>query len=136
MKIAYIDANVIVRLITDDPPDMAQQAAALFDRVDRGELQLVADSIVIAETVWVLSSFYGFTPGQIGPVLREFLVGDEIESDEKTELLQALTLYEEKNVDFADALLCVKMMKQGVSEVYSFDEHFDRLESIRRLKPG
>ena len=136
MKTAYVDANVIVRLITDDPPDMAKQAAALFARVDCGEVRLVVDSIVVAETVWVLSSFYGFSPEQIGPVLREFLVGDGIESEEKTELLRALILYEEKNVDFADALLTVKMMKHGVTEVYSFDEHFDRMESIRRVQPG
>lgn len=136
MNRAYVDANVIVRLITDDPPDLADQAAELFRRVDEGTLELVVDEIVLAETVWVLSSFYGFSPGQIASTLEMFLVSDHIVTDDKLLLLQALTLYEKKNIDFVDAMIAVKMNKRGIRDVYSFDKHFDRLESVRRLDPA
>ena len=136
MTTAYVDANVIVRLITGDPPEMAESAARLFRRTDEGRLQLVVDPLVAAEAVWVLSSFYGFSAAEIAPVMRSFLTGDGIISEEKTELLRALALYEDKNIDFIDALLAVKMMKRGIFEVYSFDKHFDRLESIHRVGPG
>jgi predicted nucleic acid-binding protein len=132
---AYVDANVIVRLITGDPPDMAEQAERLFQRIDEGEIEVVVDSIVVAEVVWVLSSFYGFTPDEIAPALQTFLVGDGIVGEEKLESLQALALYREKNIDFVDALLAVRMIREGVRDIYSFDKHFDRLESVRRIEP-
>ena len=135
MNCAYIDANVIVRLVTGDPPDMAERAAELFTKVDEGLVEIVVDEVVVLETVWVLSSFYGFASARIGPLMRTFLVGKGVLCEQKVELLQALALYDDKNIDFADALLAVKMMKQGVRDIYSFDKHFDRLESIKRLSP-
>mgnify|MGYP000680702151 CR=1 FL=1 len=135
MKRAYVDANVILRLITDDPPEMADAAQRTLRLVDDGDLELVVDPIVLAETVWVLSSFYGFSPSEIAPVLRTFLANEGIIGEDKTALLQALELYEDKNVDLVDALLAVQMLKHGVSKVYSFDKHFDRIKGIRRLEP-
>lgn len=135
MNRAFADANVILRLVTDDPPDMAEQAADLFRRVDEGKLEIIVDEVVILETIWVLSSYYGFTPLQIAPLMRTFLVSKGILCEQKIELLQALALYDDKNIDFADALLAIKMMKLGVRDIYSFDRHFERVESIRRLRP-
>ena len=136
MRRAYVDANVIVRLITNDPADMADCAARLFEQVDDKSLELVLDGVVLAEVVWVLSSFYGFAPHEIAPTLATLLSNDGIVSEEKTELLQALALYDKKNIDFVDALVAVRMLKRGISDVYSFDKHFDRLQSIRRIQPG
>jgi predicted nucleic acid-binding protein len=73
MKQAYVDANVILRLVTGDPPDMAEKAASVFRQAEDGRLQLVIDAIVLAECVWVLSSFYGFVPADIAPILRMLL---------------------------------------------------------------
>lgn len=136
MRRAYVDANVILRFITNDPPEMAEKAGELFASADAGDVELTVDSTIIAEVVWVLQSFYGFTPAEIAPILQAFLVSDSIASEEKVQLAQALVLYEEKNVDFVDALLAVRMTAHGITDVYSFDRHFDRFESIHRLSPG
>jgi predicted nucleic acid-binding protein len=135
MNRAYVDANVIIRLITDDPPDMADAAAQLFRRVDDGEVELIIDPLVIAECVWVLSSFYGFGPKEIAPLLASLVAGDGVVCFEKEDTLRALGLYENNNVDFIDAYLAVRMMRHRVYDVYSFDTHFDRLASVNRLEP-
>ncbi len=136
MNRAYVDANVVLRFLTGDPPPMAEQAAALFQAVEQGKLRLVLDTIVLAEVVWVLQSFYRYRPSEIAPVLREFLLQDGIEAEEKDVLFQALSFYEMKNVDFADALVAARMQKRRVEQIFSFDEHFDRLPGIRRVAPG
>lgn len=136
MNPAYVDANVILRFLTGDPPHMAEQAAALFGAVERGELRIIVDTIVLAEVVWVLQSFYRYRPIEIAPVLRELLLQDGIEAEDQDVLLQALSLYELKNVDFADALVAARMQKRGPAEIFSFDEHFDRLPGVRRRVPG
>lgn len=136
MNSAYVDANVILRFLTGDPPDMADRAAALFGAVERGELRLIVETIVLAEVVWVLQSFYHYRPTEIAPVVREFLLQDGVEAEDKAVLLQALSLYEVKNVDFADALVAARMQERGITEIFSFDEHFDRLPGVRRRIPG
>ena len=136
MKTASVDANVILRLLTNDPVDQAERAQALFAMVDRGEFQLYLPEIVIAEVVWVLRSFYGYPAEEIATLLLDFLSHDGLICRDRPTTLKALSLFAEKNIDFADALVAVKMIDQGIEDIYSFDQHFDRLANIIRRMPG
>lgn len=136
MTRAYVDANVILRFLVGDPPEMAEQSARLFQAVEDGTVSLVVDEIVVAEVVWVLASYYHHTAREIAPVLRTFLLQEGIEARERDTLLLALSLYDTENVDFADALLAARMRARGIQDLFSFDKHFDRLEGIRRISPG
>lgn len=135
MSRTWVDSNVIVRFITGDPPDMARRAERLFSRVDRGDTEVVIDPIVIAECVWVLSSFYGFGANAIAQTLGTFVARPGVICDQKTEVLRALAMYDTLNADFVDALLAVRMLGHGDTEVYSFDKHFDRIGGIARREP-
>lgn len=136
MSAVYVDANVILRFLTGDPPDLAAAARALFDAVEQGQVTLFIDEIVVAEVVWVLHSFYHHSPTEIGRVIQELLSHEGLEATDKAGVLAALSLFAEKNVDFADALVAVHMGQQGVQEIYSFDRHFDRLPGVKRRVPG
>ncbi len=136
MKRAFVDANVILRFLTGDPPDLADRAQSLFTEVDTGETVLVLEEIVVAETVWVLQSFYGYEHGVIAQVLSEIVSRDGIETGDRAGLLTALHLYAARNVDFADALVAVRMGEAGVSQIYTFDRHLERISGIERLSPG
>jgi len=129
---AYVDANVILRFLTGDPPDTAAQARALFEAVERGEVTVLVDEIVIAEAVWVLHSFYRHSAAEIGRVMQELLSREGLQAKDKPSLLAALSLFAEKNVDFADALVAVHMGREGIGEIFSFDQHFDYLPGITR----
>lgn len=136
MTKAYVDANVILRFFLNDDLDKAAEVATLFESVANGEILLVVDEMIVADMVWVLKSFYKQSIEQISFGIREFLLQDGIEVPDKNLVLQALALFETKNVDFSDALLAVRMQKQGVAHVFSYDKHFDRLPGIERLLPG
>lgn len=41
MNAYWIDANVLLRLITDDPPELAERAAQLFVRAEQGDILLI-----------------------------------------------------------------------------------------------
>jgi predicted nucleic-acid-binding protein len=131
-----VDSNVILRFLTGEPAELAAQASTLFQAVDNHELVLVIDEIVVAETVWVLQSFYGYSHKDVARVVRELLSHPGLEAEDKAGLLSALYLFAEKSVDFVDALLAVHMEQQGLIEIFSFDRHFDRLPGVTRLIPG
>ncbi len=136
MERAFVDTNVVLRFLTGDPPELAAQAQALFAAVDEGQLCLVLEEIVVAETVWVLESFYKHAPAAICRTLLELLAHDGIECRDKARLARALALYADRGVDFADALLAVSVQDSAEKVVYSFDRHFDRLVGLRRRIPG
>ena len=136
MKTAFVDANVILRLFINDPPEMAEQAQKLFARVDAGEIRLVVAEVVVAEVVWVMQSFYHYPPAAISSILQNFLIHEGLVCENKSRLLIALSLFASKNIDLIDALVSVQMNQEGIAEIYSFDQHFERLPGITRLIPG
>jgi len=136
MSRAYLDTNVLVRFLTGEPPGMAQRALDLFSRAERGDIVLILDEIVIAETVWVLTSHYKHRPQDITRALNELLIRELFHVRERDIMVEALSLFASHSVDFADALIAARMRRDGVGSVFSFDTHFDRLPGVTRLEPG
>ena len=135
MKRAYVDTNILLRFITAAPIEQAVQARELFAAAERGEIALILDEIIVAETVWVLSSFYKFSKKEIKEVLLPLLANGGIEVRKERDILLALTLFADMNVDFADALVSVHMDRTSVSDIVTFDKHFQRLPGVNRMSP-
>ena len=127
----WVDANVILRLLTGRPEQQAAASAALMARADAGELRLRICPLVVAEVVWVLTSAYGVPSSQVADVLVSFLASGGLIIEEGTLLVAALTLMAEQRVDFVDAYLAVKA-RHSRSPVATFDGDFDRL-GVERL---
>jgi uncharacterized protein len=136
MKRACVDTNVIIRFISGDPPELAEKARVLFRDVQMGKTSLYLPEIVLAEAVWVLQSFYEYSGYEVAKVLQELIGNDGFVMADKANMLLALNLYAEKKIDFADAVVAVEMIGREIKEVYSFDEHFDRLDEVARIVPG
>ncbi len=135
MKLSYLDANILLRFITNEPPELAEKCVLLFQKLEDGEIELVTDYLVIAEVVWVLESFYHYSASEIAPQIRVLIDAPHLHIDDKDVLREALSLYELKNVDFTDAFLVARMQRKGISEIYSGDNHFDRFSQITRMEP-
>ena len=136
MKEALIDANVILRYLTKDPPAMAEAALKIFNEARSGKISLSIIPITVAEVVWVLESFYGYSKQQITDTMTQFLLCEGLEVEGLDLLIGALTLYHEKNLDFADAVLAITALRKGPKMIYSFDRHLNRVDGLKRLEPG
>lgn len=126
MKRLWVDANVLLRFLTGDPQDLAEKAARLMSRAERGELVLIVPALVIAEVVWVLKSFYRHSFKEIAEVMVPLMGADGLEVENRDLLIQAIELAREKNVDFVDAVLALQAQRQN-EPVCSFDGDFKRL---------
>jgi predicted nucleic acid-binding protein len=136
MKKALIDSNVILRYLTKNPPKMAEAALRTLDDAQNGKISLLLTPLTVAEVVWVLESFYGHSKAEIAETMGQFLFCDGLEVEDLNLIIEALTLYQGKNLDFADAFLAAIAFRRGPQAVYSFDEHFNRIPGITRLEPG
>ena len=136
MKEAFVDANVVLRYLTKDPSTMAEASLKLFGAAQKGKISLRLISITVAEVVWVLESFYSYSKSQIAETLSQFLVSDGLKVENLDLIIEALSLYQKKNLDFADAFLSVVSLGDDHPIIYSFDHDFDRVTGISRLEPG
>lgn len=110
MSKLLVDTNILVRFIVEDDQSKYNSFRNIVDKVDGGEISLIVPTIVIAECCWLLKSFYKFEKQLIAEHLLNVLEVTNIDPEEKF-VVEALTLFADKNVDFADALLSIKSRK-------------------------
>lgn len=109
----------------------------LLQRAGAGEVKLVTNSLVIAEIVWTLESFYQLGREDVRGKVLAILNTPGLAVAEATLVLQAILWHAEKNVDFVDAYNAAWLLAQGIHATYTSDrKHFSRLEGISALAPG
>lgn len=123
----WLDANVLLRFLTGSPPELAGRSARLLEEAQRGKISLRMHSVVVAETVWVLESFYEYSKQEISGVLIPLLEQPALRVEGAKTVVRALETMVESNVDFADALLAQTARSRGEG-VVSFDRDFRRLD--------
>ena len=128
---AFVDTNVLVRHLTGDPPDMAARATAYLGT----ERELLLTDLVVAETVYVLESFYETPRDQVAQAVRSLVAFASILCVDRALLLRAIEVYETDRIDFAEAYLVACAETTGVSKVASFDRSIDRINTIERIEP-
>jgi predicted nucleic acid-binding protein len=128
---AFVDTNVLVRHLTGDPPDMARRATRFL----ASERDLLLVDLVVAETVYVLESFYEAPRGQVAEAIRSLIGFDSIVCVDPALLLRAVEIYETDRLDFAEAYLVACAETTEVGRVASFDRAVDRIDTVERVEP-
>jgi predicted nucleic-acid-binding protein len=135
-KRAVIDTNLLVRYLTEDDPAKANEVKRLLVRAARGEVRLLIPSVVIAELVWVLQSFYKLDRQDIVPLLNAILHTRGVEVSDKPIVSSAITLYGDSAIDFIDAWIIAFAKAAEVRVVYTFDRrHFKSIAEIEIMHP-
>jgi predicted nucleic-acid-binding protein len=128
---AFVDTNILVRHLTGDPPAMAARATAYL--ASASELYLA--DLIVAETVYVLESYYEAPRSQVAVAMRSLIVFDSIVTVDPALLLRAIEVYEIDRLDFAEAYLVACAESTGVGRVVSFDKAIDRVTTVERIEP-
>lgn len=138
---SFIDANYFIRAIVVQatPQDriMATQAMALFRRIAASEVEATTSEAVLAEVVFILSSWRHFNlpPDEVSARIKSFLQLSGLRLPHKRMYLRALDLYVSfPNLRFVDAL-CAAYSEQPGVELASFDRDFDRVPALVHYQP-
>jgi len=122
-----IDANVILRYLLKDNEELYEEAERIFDSTFREEIKAYIPTFIVAEVVYVLQKVYKINRETIAKILIELLRSKAIITDNKTLLFKALDIFQEKNLDFADCLLCAYGERY---KVVSFDRKLNKCLSF------
>ena len=133
----FVDANVFLRYLTRDDVAKAARVKDLLERAERGEVELLTSESVISELVFVLSSprLYNLTRERIRTLLIPLVSLKGLKLPNRTLFLRALDLYAATPMDFVDALAIAHMEARKMTEIYSYDGHFNGVSGVKRLEP-
>lgn len=134
---AAVDTCFLLRYLTGEPADQADQAEELIRRASAGKLLLRVPALVIAELVWTLeSSIYELSREDAAEKAIAILRAPGIQVDDADLLEEAALLHAERNVDFLDAFIAAYAKRAGIRDICTFDRSdFQKLEGVRLLPP-
>ncbi len=112
-----IDANVIIRCILDDCPEMTSKAT---DVIDRGAY---TKPEIISEVVYVLQKVYSIQRPQIKSMVNAIL--DVVSCTEDECVRMAIDIYSSTSLDFVDCLL-IAYHRVNKENVFSFDKKLNK----------
>ncbi|HEX4953113.1 MAG TPA: type II toxin-antitoxin system VapC family toxin [Thermoanaerobaculia bacterium] len=130
-----IDANILLRFVTGDHPEMSPRCRDLLARVGLGEEEVYLPEAALCDAVWTLRSFYRWPPDRISAFVGDLLALEGLRMGRKPMIWLSLELFREGKIDFSDALIAAEMASVGAGELYSFDRDFDSVAGVARVEP-
>lgn len=115
-----LDTNVLVRYVMQDDPKQSAKATKLIESLTP-ETPGFVPLIALVELVWVLTSCYELTRGQVGQALDALLRAKEIVLDRAEQVSQALRVFGASSADFADCLIERTSAAAGCERTMTFD---------------
>jgi predicted nucleic-acid-binding protein len=121
-----IDTNILIRLLMKDDVRLAKEALAIFKRAEKGEDEIYLDEVVVAETVWVLKSFYKIKKEKIIESIEKILSFDYVISPRKDLITNALNTFRDMSLAYIDCWIYWVNRSVG-GKLTTFDENLIKL---------
>lgn len=130
-KRIVIDTNLLIRYLVNDDSRKAQIVDRLLKKAGKGEIHILMPSIVVAELVWVLESFYKMETAEIADLVDSILNTPGLTVSDDSIVRSALKRYRTKGVDLVDAWIAAFAQDKGANEIHTFDKkHFKGIDGV------
>jgi hypothetical protein len=131
----FIDANIFLELQLDK--QRADHCELFLRKVQKGLLKAVTTDFHI-DTVIIIMERYDKSPANLRLFISSLtgFEGLKIYFLSLTDRLRATKHMEEFKLDFDDALAYQTMKKLNISNIVSYDKHFDSIPNIARKEPA
>ncbi|RZD14772.1 MAG: type II toxin-antitoxin system VapC family toxin [Candidatus Acidulodesulfobacterium ferriphilum] len=131
----FADTNIFLRYLTNDDAEKAKKVFFLLKRVEEGKEKIITSPLVIFELIFTLEKFYKVPRKDIKEMAAAIINLEGLAVEFKDVFIFALKLFAEKNISFADAFNASIMKLNNMTEIYSYDTDFDKIEKIKRIEP-
>lgn len=136
----FLDANIFIyayykpkKTLTEKEEAMKEQARKIIRSISDGKEEVITTVVHISEMVNILKK--GMTKDTLTNTILGLFMLDNVKIADSTKdaYFAAVVLGDDFKLEPNDALAVDVMRQNNISEIYSFDEHFDRIEGITRL---
>ncbi len=136
----FLDANIFIyayykpkKQLTEKETQMKEYAKKIISNVSKGKEEVMMTVVHVSEAVNILK--HGMQQEQLTIIIRGLFILDNVKviGVSKEAYFAASELGEDLKLEPNDALAVDIMRQNDVAEIYSFDEHFNKIEGIIRL---
>lgn len=133
----FLDTNIFLRYLARDDPEKAEASLILLRRIAAGDEEATTSEVIIAEIFYVLTrGIYRESRSEVAERVKPMLDARGMRLTNRRVLLRAIDVYTQHSfLDFEDALTVAHMEAEGIEELYSYDQGFDRVEGVVRIEP-
>ena len=124
------DTNILIRYLTRDVETLYARAKEFFDKVKEGGQRAILLESVIAECIYILTKIYKVPKNRAAESLIDILRYKGIANSDQKELIGALSLFSETNIDIVDCILCVKASGPDTA-LFSFDSKLMKMSASK-----
>ncbi len=120
-----LDTNIIIRFLVGDNEEHLAKSTQYFEQIELGSMEVEILSDVLMEAFFVLTKFYKLPKIEVISDLKTILSFEGVVNKDKVILFETLSIIENKNIDFVDALICAKCKFQNYEKL-SFDKDLSK----------
>lgn len=133
----FIDANIFIRVLTQDDPVRSPKALAFLEQIADGHVSGMMTEGVILEIIQVLGSKtrYALDHKEIRNRLLPFLLLPNLHVEHREVQLAAVDLFAESRLDYVDCLAISYARQLDLHGIVSFDAGLDRVAQGVRVEP-
>lgn len=135
----FLDANIFVyayykpkKQLTEKEHQMKEQAKTIISNISKGKEDIMITVVHVSEVANVLK--HGMPQDQLTTIIRGLFMLDNVKIMDVTKdaYFAATELGEDLKLEPNDALAIDMMLQNNITEIYSFDEHFNQIEGVTR----
>ena len=131
-----LDTNILLDFFIDRDNNRHRDCDSLIAKVKAGEIKVAILAVVMAETVWVMGSFYKIDRKDVAKTLEPLMQMKGVEVVEKYQWKRVFGDYSKTKVKFVDSMIAnIKQVREGKWKVVSYNKEFDKL-GVNRVEPG
>lgn len=121
-----LDANIYIRYILKDSPAQALKAQDIIKNSE-----IYTDPTIIAEVIWVLTSFYKMDKANFLPPILSIVEQKNNKSPSKKLIIDSLEFFYSHNLSYVDCYLHCLSQSKGIP-LATFDT---KLSKLKRITP-
>ena len=134
-KAYFVDTNIFLRALINDDDKTYTDVLTFLEGIKNNRFKAYSSSLVLAEVVWTLSSFYKLGKVDVVKSLESIINLNGLMFAENLDGTKALDLYKTHNVKYIDCLICSGLNKTKKAwTIVSYDVDFDKL-GVKRVEP-
>ncbi len=118
----FLDTNYFLRYLLNDISPQHLEAKNLFEKGAKGNVLLFTSTIVFFEIFWVLTTSYKKSKKEIIDILNNLLALPFIEVEERQILQDALSNYQNSNLEFEDCYNIAYAKNNNMLSFATFDK--------------
>ena len=136
----FLDANIFVyayykpkKQLSEKERQMKEHAKTIISNISKGKEEIMITVVHVSEVANILK--HGMPQDQLITIIRGLFMLDNVKimGVTKDAYFGATELGEDLKLEPNDALAVDMMRQNNITEIYSFDEHFNQIEGITRL---